>query len=181
MKPVPARVLPKAAPSAGPPAPSGPLPRLGRSLQILGTLLLVLDVGSLAILFGRLGLSWYAALGLAASVGGMTSYRAQFRALLSRRAYERRGSAKRYLAVAIVVLALNAGGFYLVATGWPLTYLLTRVLTAAMVLRAWGQGLLTRKNGGSPSAGPCGGSGPGPLTPLDRRTYTAGEHLREFE
>jgi hypothetical protein len=100
---------------------------------------MLLDVGSLSLLLWKLGAAWYAAVAIGAGVGGLTTYEAQWRWLLSRRAYRRSARAGRYVAVALFVLVANAGGAWLVAGGRFYGYLFVRVATAVLVGVAWWQ------------------------------------------
>lgn len=108
---------------------------------MLGATLLFVDVGSLSLLLAKLGIEWWLAIALGAGVGGLTTYGAQWRYLLSRRAYRRSSRPGRYVAIASFVLAANLGGGTLVAMGMFYRYLGVRVATAGLVLLAWGKEL----------------------------------------
>jgi hypothetical protein len=119
----------------------------GRTTRALGVLLLLLDVGSLSLLLGKLGLVWWGAIAAGAGVGGITTYESQWRFLLSKRAYRRVAHPLRFVLVALVVLVFNAAGFWLVAQGLFFTYLFTRLVTAAMVAAAWWSEVRARRSG----------------------------------
>ncbi|GIW71339.1 MAG: hypothetical protein KatS3mg102_0881 [Planctomycetota bacterium] len=125
-------------PAAGPSAPRRP-PRLFRIVRAIAVALLALDVGSLWLLLWRLGVPAGWALGLAFAVGGLTSYQAQFRHLLSAREFRHHRSPGRHVAMAVVVLLLNSLGLWLVAKGLFGGYLAQRLLTALLVVWAWGR------------------------------------------
>ena len=100
---------------------------------------MAVDVASLSLLAWNLGFAWYTAVALGAGVGGITTYGAQWRYLLSNPAYERSDRPLRYVVVAAAVLAANIGGFWLVARRLFYSYLGVRLVTAIMVLVAWGR------------------------------------------
>jgi hypothetical protein len=118
--------------------------RLSRLLRWLGAALWIVDAGSLSLLLGGLGAPWWLAIPLGVGVGGATTYQAQWRFLLSRAAFERGRSLARHAWMAAFVLVVNIWGGYLVVIGLFYVYLLVRVITAALVLRAWGARRLSR-------------------------------------
>lgn len=109
----------------------------GTFLRGLGLALLLVDAGSLALLLFRLGIAWWVALALGFGVGGATSYGMQWRFLLSRRAYRRTSNPLRYAGMLCIVLAVNLGGFYLIAERLFFAYLAVRLGTAVIVAIVW--------------------------------------------
>ncbi|MHC4393742.1 MAG: hypothetical protein ACYS22_20795, partial [Planctomycetota bacterium] len=78
------------------------------------------------------------AIPIAAITGALSTYKAQFSHLLSKGAFAVHRSPGRHLFMAVIVLALNGGLFWLVAKREYLLYLVLRILLAVVVIWAWG-------------------------------------------
>ncbi|RME70668.1 MAG: hypothetical protein D6776_11345 [Planctomycetota bacterium] len=115
------------------------LPRLLRAVRAIIWFLMALDVGALWLLLWRAGLDPLLAVPLAFFVAWLTSYRAQFKHLLSPRELQHHGSPLRMLLTALLLLAINTLSVWLIAIRMYFTYLALRVTTAAIVLWAWGR------------------------------------------
>lgn len=101
--------------------------------------LMMLDIGAIAMLLYRWSVPLTWAIPIAVGVGGATSYRAQFKNLLSPREFRHHRSPFRHLLMAIFILCVNGGSFWAVAHLWLEGYLLIRLLTALVVVWAWGR------------------------------------------
>lgn len=119
--------------------PYGSTSRLRRIVRTIGIALVVIDFASLSFLLWRLEIAWWLALPLGIAVGWFTAYELQYRYLLSPTAYRAAGSKARFLAIALVIVAVNLGASSLLVFMLWYPYLAVRVVAAVIGAYAWGK------------------------------------------